>query len=196
MSSLKNKGYFRLVNLIVVFSLIFLCLAYQACLAASGTLKFSISLDKSEYKLDEPINVSFKLENKGKTAVYVNKRFYLGSESMPREQRDVFLIVTSPSGAKLPCKFSYETGFPKSDYFELFMPGKEVASEWPRNLRGYFDFNEFGAYKVVAVYENVYGKEIGLDTFKDKITSTAVSLKIVKPDSDGSTALTISTERS
>ena len=86
MSALKNKGQFRLVNLISVFSLIFLCLAYQVCLAASGALKFSISLDKSEYKLDEPINLSFKLENKGKTAVYVNKRFYLGSESMPKNK--------------------------------------------------------------------------------------------------------------
>jgi hypothetical protein len=193
MSALKNKGHFRLVSLtgrkavvwsplakaIGVFSLIFLCLAYQACLAASGTLKFSISLDKSEYKPDEPINVSFKLENKGKTAVYVNKRFYLGSETMPKEQRDVFLIVTSPSGAKLPCKFSYATGFPKSDYFELLEPGKEVV-EYPRNLRGYFDFNEPGVYKVVAVYQNIFGKEIGLDVFGEKLTSEPVYLKVIK----------------
>lgn len=185
MNSLKNKGYyFRLVNLIVVFSLIFLCLAYQACLAASSTLKFSISFDKSEYKLDEPINVSFKLENKGKTPVYVNKRFYLGSESMPKEERDVFLIVTSPSGAKLPCKFSYEIGFPKSDYFELLGSDKEVVSEYKRDLRGYFDFNESGVYKIIAVYQNVYGEEIGLDTFKEKITSSVLSFKIIKPDSD------------
>lgn len=181
MSSLQNKGYyFRLVNLIAIFSLIFLCLAYQTCLAASGTLKFSISLDKSEYKPDEPINVSFKLDNKGKAPVYVNKRFYLGSESMPKEQRDVFLIITSPSGAKLPCKFSYEPGLPKSDYFELLEPGKEVASEWKRDLRGYFDFSEPGTYKVVAVYENVYGKEIGLDVFREKLTSEPVYFKIIK----------------
>lgn len=176
----KNKNSLRLTSLVASISLSFLCFLAPACFAAVSNLKLSIVLDKSEYNPDEPINVNFKLENKGKDAVYVNKRFYLGSEDMSKEGRELFLIVTPPSGKKLPCKFSYETGFPKSDYFVLLEPGKEEVCEYPRNLRGYFDFNELGAYKVVAVYENVYGKEIGLDTFKEKIESMAVSFKVVK----------------
>jgi len=184
MEPFKKKSYLGLDCRATIVNLIFLFLLIQSSLAASGNLKFSVSLDKNEYKPKDPINVTFKLENEGKEPVYVNKRFYLSSENMPKERRDVFLIVTSPSGAKLPCKFSYETGIPKSDYFELLQPGREVVSEYPRNLRGYFDFNEEGTYKVVAVYENIYGKEIGLDAFKDKITSTPVMIKIVKPSAN------------
>lgn len=180
----KNKNPLRLFYLEAVLFSCFFCFSRQVCFAAPDSLKLSVLLDKSEYRQEEPINALFKLENKSKMPIYVNKRFYLSSENMPKEKKDLFLIVTSPSGAKLPCKFSYETGFPKSDYFVLLEPGKEVVSEYPRNLRGYFDFDGPGTYKVAAVYENVYGKEIGLDAFKDKIRSTAVSLRIVKPDSD------------
>lgn len=168
-----------------IFAFVFLLFFAQICFAKTLNLKFSILLDKSEYKSQEPINATFRLENKSKEPVWVNKRFYLNSENVDRERRgEVMLKVTSPSGREIPCKFSYETGFPKSDYFEMLEPGKEVVSEYPRNLRGYFDFNEPGTYKITAIYENVYGKEIGLDTFRDKITSTVVSLKITEPNSD------------
>ena len=183
MEPFKKKSYLGLDCRATIVNLIFLFLLIQSSLAASGNLKFSVSLDKNEYKPKDPINVTFKLENKGKEPIYVNKRFYLSSENMPKEKRDVFLIVTSASGAKLPCKFSYETGIPKSDYFELLGTEKEVVSEYKRDLRGYFDFNEPGVYKIIAVYQNVFGEEIGLDTCRDKITSSAISFKLIRQDS-------------
>jgi len=167
---------------------VFLSVLSGQCAAASANLKFSLLLDKSEYKTGDPINATFKLENKGKKPVYVNKRFFLSSEEKPKEKRDVFLVITAPSGAKLPCKISYENGLPKSEYFELLEPGREAASEWKRDLRGYFDFTEPGTYKAVAVYQNAYGREIGLDAFKDKIASVPVSFKVINPDPDRSKA--------
>lgn len=175
----KAEGYLRLRWFILALSFTFLC---QQCWAMSVKLKLEVSLDKNEYKAEDPINITFNLENKGKEPIYVNKRFYLGAEGMPKGERDIFLIVTSPSGAKLPCKFNYEIGYPKSDYFELLEPAKAVSSEYPRNLKGYFDISEPGTYKVVAVYENVYGPEIGLDAFRKKIESDPVTFKIVKPE--------------
>lgn len=169
-----------------VFCVTSLLVADGRCVAASSDLKFSLILDKSEYKAGEPVNATFKLENKGKNPVYVNKRFYLGSEQMPKDKKEVYLTVTSPSGAKLPCKFSYETGLPKTEYFELLEAGEEVTSEWKRDLRGYFDFSEPGEYKVVAVYQNIYGREIGLDTARDKLTAAPVSFKVINPDSGNS----------
>jgi len=165
------------------FTYIFVLLFFfsQTCFAKTPNLKFSILLDQSEYKGQEPINATFKLENTGKESIWVNKRFYLNSEDIAKDRRgEVALKVTSPSGKQLPCKFSYETGFPKSGYFELLEPAKEVVSEYPRNLRGYFSFEEPGVYKVVALYQNIFGREIGLDVFKDKLTSEPVSVKIIK----------------
>lgn len=164
-----------------IFALVFLLFFAQVCFAKTANLKFSVLLDKSEYKGQEPMNITFKLENKGKESVWVNKRFYLSSESVTRNYRgEVTLKVTSPSGKEVPCKFAYETGFPKSDYFELLETGKEVVSEYPRNLMGYFDFKEPGVYQVVGIYENIFGKEIGLDVFEGKVTSQPVSVKIIK----------------
>lgn len=170
----------RAMTVIVWLLCAFFCFPSMDCAAASNDIKFSIDLDKNEYKDTEPIYANFKLENKGKNPVYVNKRFYVNMENSAKEERDVYLVVTGPSGDKLGCKFYYKTGFPKSDYFELLKPSGKAVSEWKRDLRSYFDFSEPGTYKVAAIYQNVYGKEIGLDVFSDKVTSPAVSFKIIK----------------
>ncbi len=151
------------------------------CPAASGTVKFTVTFDKTVYTPDEPINATFRLQNNGKSPLYVNKRFYLSSEAASKEQKEVYLTITSPSGKPVECKYSYETGLPKTDSFELLAPGKEAVAEYPRNLRGFFDITEQGTYTVVAVYQNVYGKEIGLDAFMDKIMSAPVTFSVKKP---------------
>ena len=144
-------------------------------------VEFTISCEKAEdLKAQDPIKITFKLKNTGNAPVYVNKRFFLGPEEGLINDREVFLSVTSPSGQKLPYKFSYKTGFPKTDYFALLKPGEEAVSEYPRNINGSFEFNEPGEYKITATYQNVYGKEIGIETFTDKITSNTIIVKIIK----------------
>jgi len=169
-----RKIYYILI--VILFFSFFRC---SDAIAVKG-LKFSVYFDKTEYKKTDPININFKLENKGKTDIYVNKRFYINSKDAPREQREVYLLVTSPSGEKLPCKISHETGLPKTDYFVLLKPGEEVSLERKRNIKYYFDFNTPGKYKIIAVYQNIYGKEIGIDAFKDKIESNPVTIEIVE----------------
>jgi hypothetical protein len=178
-SDIVFGGQKRLKAAAIVFSMLFVFLFARFCLAALVDLEFSMSLDKAEYTASDPINALFKLKNNGKAPVYINKRFYLSSEDSDKKDRDLFLQVTSPSGKKLPCKFSYKTGLPKTDYFELLAVAGEAQSEYKKDLRGYFDFSQPGVYKIVAVYENVYGKEIGLDAFEGKLISSPVSLKII-----------------
>ena len=151
-------------------------------LAASSGLEFSASLDKTEYAPEEPVNVTFILKNNGKKAVYVNKRFFVNSDTAPKNAREVSLAVTSPSGsgAKLEFKFPGETGYPKSDYFELLEPGKEVKSEYPRNLRGNFEFTESGIYTVTAVYQNTFGRELGLEVSQERLAAQTVKFEIKK----------------
>lgn len=160
-----------------VFVFAFLFLSFQSCPAKPADLRFKIILDKTEYKEQEPINATFELENQGQDPVLVNKRFYIGSKQY---QGEVILKVTSLSGDEIPNKASYETGLPKTDYFEAVEPNKKITSEYPRNLRGYFVFPEPGVYKVEAVYKNVFGKEIGLDVFNGQLSSEPVTFKIIK----------------
>lgn len=159
------------------------CLPFSRQLDAKPglALQFYLSFDKNEYKTNEPIYINFKLRNKGNKPVYVNKRFYVNSKDSKPEDREVYLRITSPSGEKLLCKASYDTGFPKTDYFVLLKPKEEITSERKKNLKAYFDLNVPGEYKVIAIYQNIYGPEIGVDAFKDKITSEPVTIKIVEP---------------
>lgn len=147
-----------------------------------GGIVFTATLDKAEYAAEEPINLTFALKSQGssKNSVYVNKRFYLASEEVPKNQKEVYVTIINPSGYKLPFKFPYETGYPKTDYFVLLQPGEEVKSEYPRNLRGNFEFNEAGTYTVTAVYQNTFGRELGLDVFQGKLTSGPVKFEIKK----------------
>ena len=148
--------------------------------AASSDIVFTATLDKTEYTGEEPVNLVFVLENKGKSSVYVNKRFYFGSQEAPRNQKEVYVTITAPSGEKLPYKFPYETGYPKTDYFTLLEPNQEVKADYPRNLRGNFEFKEEGTYTVTAVYQNTFGRELGLDVFQGKLTAEPVKFAIKK----------------
>lgn len=147
-------------------------------LAAQSDIVFTATLDKTEYAAEEPVNFTFVLKNTGKSPVYVNKRFYFGSEEAPKNQKEVYATITAPSGEKLPYKFPYEAGYPKTDYFTLLEPGQEVKAEYPRNLRGNFEFKEEGAYTVTAVYQNTFGRELGLDVFGGKLTAGPVKFTI------------------
>lgn len=159
---------------------VFLAFSIFPASQAGEILQLSMSFDKSEYKKTDPKYVNFNLKNKGENPIYVNKRFFINSEDAPEGQREIFLTATSPSGEKVRCNISYETGFPKIDYFVLLEPGGEVSTERNMNVSNYFDFKETGTYDLVAVYHNVYGDEIGIDAFKGKIASKPVKIKIVE----------------
>ena len=77
-----------------------------------GRLKFSISLDKTEYKKSDRIYVNFTLKNEGRKPVYVNKRFHINTEDSPKEEKEVYFIVTgadlsSPLKASTPISLPY-----------------------------------------------------------------------------------------
>jgi hypothetical protein len=149
----------------------------------AADIEFTISLEKpeiTEYKTQDPVKLIFKLKNTGSSSIYINKRFFLGPEESSAADREVYLSVISPSAQKLPYKFPYKTGLPKSDYFVLLKPGEEALSENPRNINGTFEFSETGEYKITAAYKNIYGAEIGIDAFKGQVSSNTITVKIIK----------------
>jgi hypothetical protein len=147
--------------------------------SAQARLKFGLLLEKSEYSSDEPINVIFSLKNLGEQPVTVNQRFYVNSPESAKNQKEVYFRITSPSGSLLSGAHFYETGYPKTDYFKLLAPGQEAKSEYPRNLKGYFELTEPGTYTVEAVYQNVFGSEIGLDVFGEQLICEPVKFTVV-----------------
>jgi len=146
---------------------------------APAPVKFILSLDQSEYNANQPINASFILKNIGAEPVMVNQRFYISSESAPEREKDVYFELTSPSGQKMTCQHFYETGLPKTDAFKLLAPNEEVKSEYPRNLRGFFEIREPGIYTLRAVYKNMFGQEVGLDVFKEQLVSDPVKFTVI-----------------
>ena len=175
-----NHSKYRIALIILILNT--LCLLFNQHLDARQIpgLELSVFFDKNEYKPGEAIYINFKLKNTSNKPIYVNKRFFVNSESSEPEDKEVFLQITGPSGEKLPCKASYDTGFPKTDYFVLLEPKEEVTSERKKNLKAYFDLKAPGEYSVIAIYQNIYGEEIGVDVFKDKITSKPATIKIIE----------------
>ncbi len=149
--------------------------------ANGGGVQFSIAFDKDEYKKTDSMQVTFSLKNNGKKPVYVNRRFHVGKEDSPEEKREIYFVVISPSGEKLPPRDrSYKTGLPKTDYFYLLKPEEETVSERKPSIKGYFDIKDTGVYKIAAIYRNVYGGEIGIDAFSDEVKSKTVIIKVIE----------------
>ena len=111
---------FRLRTIILIVGCFCSLFNLQIEAKPASALQFSISLDKNEYKIKDPIYINFELKNKGPKPVYVNKRFYVGSEGADSRDREVFFQVKEPSGASLPYNASsYDIGFPNTDYFVM-----------------------------------------------------------------------------
>ncbi|MFC1807794.1 hypothetical protein ACFL0T_05450 [Candidatus Omnitrophota bacterium] len=176
MSSRKAE---KLLDCSIILSIISAVLFYPGVSLSDNTsMKFSISSDNSEYKIRKPIMLTYTLKNNGKEEVFVSNRFFTGSETS--RNRDVFLKVTSPANEELTCKYSHPTGIPRTDNFIILAPNAQIKSGRKYNALAYFDFKEPGAYKIVGVYENKFGEEIGLDTFKERIESEPITITIVE----------------
>ena len=158
---------------------IFLFTPNNAFTKPASPVALVVTADKTEYQKGDDILVKFKLVNNGTEPVYVCKRFRMNGEASAPDTRDIYLTVTSASGTKLECKAnSEETGVPRSDDFVLLKGGEESAAERDRNIKYYFDLSAAGNYTLKAVYENLYGEELGLAAFKGKIESAPVAIKI------------------
>ena len=137
-----------------------------------------MSFDKAAYGRREPVSFRLTLENTGREALWVNTRFHLNSREASIEDREVALVIISPSSRILPCKFSDTTGLPRSDDFVLVEPGQSVASAGGQDLRTYADLPEPGTYQIVALYDNIFGDELEIPAFRGTLASEPVKFEI------------------
>ncbi|MFH1189763.1 MAG: hypothetical protein V1682_03655 [Candidatus Omnitrophota bacterium] len=162
-----------------VFAIAALSAAPSDAAAKDKAAQLTISCDKAEYKKDEPISIDLKIKNTGDKVLYINKRFHIVPETGGKANGELSFSVISPSGEKLPCKSTYATGLPKTDYFSPLKPGEELAMERKPAINYLFDLSAPGAYKIEAAYQNRYGDEMGIDAFKEKIVSGQITVKRV-----------------
>jgi len=174
---MTEKHFMRVAFTVILISSLF---AYPTIVLAARNLELTLSCDKDKYQKDEPIQITLTLKNRSGKPIYVNKRFFLTSGETPVEKRDGYITVISPKQEKLKCKIDYGTGLPRTDHFILLEPGKEQSSERKQTINHFFDFSTPGKYQITATYENVFGKEIGLDAFTGKIDSNTVTIEIVE----------------
>ena len=147
-------------------------LIHGLAVAEPADLVFSLVLEKEAYRLSDEIRIGFKLENRSKKPLYVNKRFKLGSFKADPDQREVVLEVKSVEAGPVEMKpVDYPTGLPKSEYFERLQPGQEAVSERDWDLKSLAKIERPGAYELTATYQNVFGKELGLEVFRRKLTT-------------------------
>ena len=144
----------------------------------ASPLELKLFLDKSSYAPADPILVKLGLKNVSEQPLWIVARFYLSGPEVSSQHRDAYLEVVGPSGQSIAGTAKFETGLPKTDDFKELPPGGEVTGEGQVNLRYLFDVKEPGTYHVTAVYENVFGPELGLETFRGTLRSAPATFTI------------------
>ena len=151
-----------------------LLLAGLAAAKSKEAVVLEIVLEKPEVPLSGEIKTGFKLVNKSREPVMVNQRFKLGSPKAAAGQREIVLEVKNADGSPVEMKnIDYETGLPKSAYFKLLKPGEEASSERKWNLKDLAKIEKPGSYEITATYQNSFGKELGLEVFREKVSASA-----------------------
>jgi len=104
----------------------------------------------------------------------------LNSKESKPENRELYFIVTDSSGKETDRATSEKSSLPRTNQLKLIEPEEEVAAERKFNIKRAYDLKEPGTYKIQAVYQNVYGQEIGLDAYKGKVVSNKIEIKILE----------------
>ena len=170
----------RLIRVVMVAAVAVVSVSVAAAVpdAAEAPVQLQVATEQPAYHASEPVTVRLTLKNVSKTPVWVTTRFFVSSPEVAANRRDIYLEITAPSGERLPITFTHVTGFPKTDLFKELQPGEEITSEARPNLRYLADLKAPGQYQVVAVYENVFGPEIGLETFRGVVRSSVATFTI------------------
>lgn len=127
--------------------------AIMLMLAVSGNIKaqdlrFTIRLDKTNYKQDDPVKCTMTIKNIGKKDLVVNNRFLV---NLPVEPHEVSLVITDPDNRPVMFASVFRVSF-NNDKFITLHPGDSTSNTY--TLTDDFSLMQAGYYKVLAYYEN------------------------------------------
>jgi len=137
-------------------------------------VKFSISVDKNEYRSGEDIRCKMTLTNTSGKSLHLNKRFLV---NLSGQQHDVYFEIVDASGRKAPFGLLVNAGKPEKDDFEQLE--SQASVEKSINLASDFKIDP-GSYTVKATYENKTSP-LELDAsrvWKGKIESNVLNITV------------------
>jgi hypothetical protein len=163
---------------IYLFALILVGISVLGGCAARQDLTLSLRLDKSAYKQGEAVLTIYSFQNSSPDNLILQARMADNALSAPAELRDIYYLITSPTGKTL----EFATLFPRTrlieqtDFVQL-RPG-ESYENWGNISLFYGPFKEYGQYTVQLIYENQTNPGNGGIAWKGKIDSNKVSFTI------------------
>lgn len=136
-------------------------------------LQLVLTIDKSVYKVREPIIATLKLQNTSPNPINVKKRMALGAVGAPVEFRDVYFLIDATFSTRYtPPELS------DSD-FGYLSPGDGIENSWDIAL--VYSISDVGVYYVAAIYQNSCDAENGPPSWRGELRSNTISFEVVSP---------------
>jgi hypothetical protein len=139
-------------------------------------LSLVLKLDKSAYRIDEPIMATLHLYNKAKIDILINARLGLNILLAPASELDVAFIVITPSGQKAGFLPKVRMSRLNDDDFVILYAGHSIQKEY--DLEEFYSLDEIGTYTVHAIYENQFDPQNGISAWKGQLESNTLQFEI------------------
>jgi hypothetical protein len=142
-----------------------------------NALDFAVTLDKKSYKLNEPIQATFKLKNIGVDPVLVNSRLALNWSSAPHEVMDIYCEITRQNGD--PIRFSARVSVVtlRSSHFVQLKSGDTIETVI-NDLHDLYHIREPAEYSIRAFYVNTFDPDNGQVAWKGEVVSESQTFVI------------------
>ena len=154
----------------------------------SKDLAFSINLEKSQFKIDEPIFSTLILKNTEAAPLWVNKRMIVNRSSL-EDAGEVYFVINSPWGEMADFIAKVDATAPVAKDFVLLEPQQTIdvrsegimlysyLSTWGPERK---NIDLRGKYCVWAVYHNQTDPGLSGLVWKGKIKSNFVEFEITQ----------------
>jgi len=136
-------------------------------------LELALALDSKAHALSQPTSGRLVLKNSGEEPLLVNSRLAINKSFAPEPFREVYLILTNPSGEAVEFSAKINVGEPQSKDFRDLAPGETVDRAFELDL--FYALEQPGEYSIQAVYSNQSDPVDGRRAWKGKLESNQVS---------------------
>ncbi len=135
-------------------------------------LLLGLKLDKTAYKLSEPIIATLSLSKRAKADQLINTRLALNVLG----EREVGFIVTTPSGRSARFLPKIRVRRLRDNDFVILDSAHPIQVKY--DLKEFYLLDEIGTYIVSAIYQNQSDPQNGLSAWKGKLESNTLQFEI------------------